>query len=91
VIDFEAIPTEQLLQRMSTLPSDTIVLFQFVPQAPSEQAIGIYDVLAAISQRFPPTVFTITALIMERLEDGTRVTMSRQCKAVNSLPVVSRA
>jgi hypothetical protein len=33
-------------------PSDTIVLFQFVPQAPSEQAIGIYDVLAAISQRF---------------------------------------
>jgi PAS domain S-box-containing protein len=53
VIDLVGLPTDQLLQRVSTLPPHTIVFFQLVPQESSQVVIGTYDVLAAISQRFP--------------------------------------
>lgn len=53
VIKLVGLPTDQLLQRVATLPPHTIVLFQLVPQDSSHPVIGTYDVLAAIAQRFP--------------------------------------
>ena len=53
VIDLVGLPTEQLLQEVSKLPPHTIVFFQLIPQESSQQAIGTYDILAAISQQFP--------------------------------------
>jgi PAS domain S-box-containing protein len=52
-IDLVGLPTEQLLQRVSTLPATTIVLFQYLPQESSDRVVGTYDILAAVAQRFP--------------------------------------
>src|SRR5271165_1905055 len=53
VIDLADLPADQLLQRVSTLPSHTVVFFQLVPGDSPQLAVSTYDILAAISQRFP--------------------------------------
>ena len=52
-IEVSAVSTKRLFEQMSGLPSHTIVFFHLTPQDSSQAAIGPYDVLAAISQRFP--------------------------------------
>ncbi len=52
-IDLAGLPAKQLLQRVSTLPTNTIVLFQLLPKDSSEQVVGAFDILAAVAQRFP--------------------------------------
>ena len=53
VIKLVGLPTDQLLQKISALPAHTIVFFGAVPQDSAHLAIGTYDVLGAIAQRFP--------------------------------------
>ncbi len=53
VIHLVGLPTEQLLRQVPALPPHTVVFFQLIPQESSQQVIGTYDVLAAISQRLP--------------------------------------
>ncbi len=44
---------DEILQRTSTLPAHTVVLFQVIPRDSTQPAVGIYDTIGAISQRFP--------------------------------------
>ena len=53
VIELAGLSTEQLLQRISALPAHTIVFFGVIPKDSAHLAIGTYDVLGAIAQRFP--------------------------------------
>jgi PAS domain S-box-containing protein len=52
-IDLVALPTDQLLQKVATLPSQTIVLYQPSPQESVQPAMGIHDVLSVVGSRFP--------------------------------------
>jgi len=53
VTDLVGLPPDQLLRQVSALPPHTVIFFQLVPQESLQLAVGTYDVLAAISQRFP--------------------------------------
>lgn len=53
VIRLVALPVDQLLQNVSTLPPHTVVFFELIPQDSSHAVIGTFDVLAGIAQRFP--------------------------------------
>jgi PAS domain S-box-containing protein len=53
LIDLAGFPPAELLRQVAALPPHTIVLFQLVPVAASQPVIGTYDILAAVSQRFP--------------------------------------
>jgi PAS domain S-box-containing protein len=53
LIDLAGLPTAELLRQVAALPPHTIVLFQLVPVAASQPVIGTFDILAAVSQRFP--------------------------------------
>ena len=44
---------DQILEQVGALPPHTIVLFQVAPRDSAQPAIGIYDTIAIISQRFP--------------------------------------
>ena len=52
-IDLVALPTNQLLEKVAALPPQTIVLFQPSPQESVQPAMGIYDILSVVGQRFP--------------------------------------
>lgn len=52
-IDLVGPATADLLQRVATLPSHTVVLFQLYPQDANQPAFGAMDVLAAVAERFP--------------------------------------
>lgn len=52
-IDLVALPTDQLLQKVAALPSQTVVLYQPSPQESVQPAMGIYDVLSVVGSRFP--------------------------------------
>ena len=43
----------EVLQKVATLPDDTVVLFQLYPTTADQPAFGAMDVLAAVAQRFP--------------------------------------
>jgi PAS domain S-box-containing protein len=53
LIELPTVSTKELLNQVSRLPSHTIVFFDLIPLESSQEQIGIYDVLAAIAQRFP--------------------------------------
>ncbi len=53
LIDLVGLPTELLLQRVADLPAHTIIFFQLEAHSSSQPLLGVYDVLALISQRFP--------------------------------------
>jgi PAS domain S-box-containing protein len=52
-IDLVALPTDQLFEKVNALPPQTIVLFQPSPQESVQPAMGIYDILSVVGQRFP--------------------------------------
>jgi PAS domain S-box-containing protein len=52
-IDLVALPANQLLQQVASLPANTIILFQPSPQESVQPAMGIYDILLVVGQRFP--------------------------------------
>ena len=52
-IDLVGLSSSQLLERVSTLPPHTIVLFLLVPVSSSQPAISTTKVLEAIASRFP--------------------------------------
>jgi PAS domain S-box-containing protein len=52
-IDLVALPPSQLLERVATLPPQTVVLFQEAPQASNQPVIGEFEALAWIGERFP--------------------------------------
>ena len=51
-IDFVEPPSHELLQKMSALPQNTIVLFQLAPAAQRTE-FGAFELLDAVAQRFP--------------------------------------
>ena len=53
LIEIVGIRPDEILQRTSTLPAHTVVLFQVIPRDSTQPAVGIYDTIGAISQRFP--------------------------------------
>ena len=53
VIDLVGLPTDQLLKQVAVLPPHTVVFFQLIPLDSSQPTIGIFDILAAIAERFP--------------------------------------
>jgi PAS domain S-box-containing protein len=52
-VDLVALPTNQLLEKVAALPPQAIVLFQPSPQESVQPAMGIYDILSVVGQRFP--------------------------------------
>jgi PAS domain S-box-containing protein len=52
-VDLVALPTNQLLEKVAALPSQAIVLFQPSPQESVQPAMGIYDILSVVGERFP--------------------------------------
>jgi PAS domain S-box-containing protein len=52
-IDLVGLPSQQLLNKVATLPSHTIVLFEAVPQESAQLAIGTYETLTAIAKLLP--------------------------------------
>jgi PAS domain S-box-containing protein len=52
-IDLVSLPTSLLLEKIATLPSQTVVLFQEAPQQSIRPAIGAYEILARVGQRLP--------------------------------------
>jgi PAS domain S-box-containing protein len=52
-IDLVSLPTGLLLEKIATLPLQTIVLFQEAPQQSVRPAIGAYEILARVGQRLP--------------------------------------
>ena len=52
-IDLVDLPTDQILQRVDQLPPKTIVFFELQPRESVQPAIGVWDVLEQIGQRFP--------------------------------------
>ncbi|MGB8768664.1 MAG: PAS domain S-box protein [Candidatus Korobacteraceae bacterium] len=53
LIEIVGIRPDEILKRAATLPPHTIVLFQVIPRDSTQPAVGIYDTIGAISQRFP--------------------------------------
>lgn len=53
VTEVHSASTKQLFGEVSKFGPETIVFFQKVPEASSQEQFGTYDVLAAIAQRFP--------------------------------------
>lgn len=52
-IDLVGLPASQLHERILMLPPHTIVLFEMLPSASSEPAVGTYDLLEEIAQHAP--------------------------------------
>ena len=52
-IDLVSLPTSLLLEKIATLPLQTVVLFQEAPQQSIRPAVGAYEILARVAQRLP--------------------------------------
>ncbi len=52
-VDLVALPANQLLQEVDSLPPHTIILYQPSPQESVQPTMGIYEILSAVGQRFP--------------------------------------
>jgi PAS domain S-box-containing protein len=52
-IELVGLPPDQLLRRVATLPPHTVVLFQMIPEESAQPVMGTYQLLDAISQKFP--------------------------------------
>jgi len=64
-IDLIGPPTPDLLRRVAALPAHTVVLFQLYPADANQPAFGVFDVLAAVTQRLP-TYSISPSLVLER-------------------------
>jgi PAS domain S-box-containing protein len=53
IVEFTGLPTDQVLQRVSALPPDTVVFFELVPVESAQPVLGTFEVLQFIAQRFP--------------------------------------
>jgi ABC-type uncharacterized transport system substrate-binding protein len=53
LIEVVATRTDEILEQVGELPPHTVVLFQVAPRDSAQPAIGIYDTITIISQRFP--------------------------------------
>jgi PAS domain S-box-containing protein len=51
--DLVGLPPDELLRQVSALPPHTVVIFELVPQASLQLAMGTEDILEAISRQFP--------------------------------------
>ena len=51
--EFVGLPTDQVLERVSTLPPKSLVLFEIVPMQAVQPAMGTYDLLRVLAGRFP--------------------------------------
>jgi len=65
VIDLIGPASPDLLERVAALPPHTVVLFQLYPADANQPAFGVFDVLAAVTQRLP-TYSISPALVLER-------------------------
>ena len=52
-IDLVALPSNQLTQKVASLPPRTIILYQPSPQESVQPTMGIYEILAVVGQQFP--------------------------------------
>ena len=64
-VDLVGLLPEQLLQKVRQFSPQSVVLFQETPQDSEESAIGPYDVLRSIGQRFP-TYCIFTEICLSR-------------------------
>jgi PAS domain S-box-containing protein len=64
-IDIIGPASPDLLQRVAALSPHTVVLFQLYPADANQPAFGVFDVLAAVTQRLP-TYSIAPALVLER-------------------------
>jgi len=53
IIELDGLSTDQLLTRINSLPTHTIVFFELIPQDSAHLVTGTYGVLETIAQRFP--------------------------------------
>lgn len=52
-IELVGLPAKELLRQVATRPPHTIVFFQLIFVEAAQPVIGTYDILEAVSQRFP--------------------------------------
>jgi len=64
-IDIVGPPSGQMLERIATLPADTVVLFHLFPHDSEELAIGTFDVLADATRHWP-TYSIFPSLVLDR-------------------------
>jgi PAS domain S-box-containing protein len=57
VTDLPGLATDQLLKQVSALPPRTIVFFQAIPDEEAQPAVGTYEIVSTIAQRFPTYCF----------------------------------
>lgn len=53
VVDLVGLPTNQLMESVAALPSQTIVLFDLAPQESVQPAMGVNEILAIVAGRLP--------------------------------------
>lgn len=53
LIEIVGLRNDEILKQVATIPAATVVLFQKMPRDSSQPEVGLYDTIAAISQRFP--------------------------------------
>lgn len=51
--EFVGLPTDQVLEKVSTLPPKSLVLFELVPMQAVQPVMGTYDLLRVLASRFP--------------------------------------
>lgn len=62
-IDLVGVPPDKLMEHVAVLPPQTVILFQEAPQESFQPAIGTFDVLATLGQRFPTyCIFPVVCL-----------------------------
>jgi PAS domain S-box-containing protein len=64
-IDIVGPPSGQMLERIATLPADTVVLFHLFPHDSEQLAIGTFDVLAEATRHWP-TYSIFPSLVLDR-------------------------
>jgi PAS domain S-box-containing protein len=52
-VDLVGNPNRQMLERISSLPPHTLVMFQMAPQFSDQPDFGTWDLLSEVAQRFP--------------------------------------
>ena len=52
-IDLAALPNDELLKKIDTLPSDTAVYFQMIPKDSSQPELGMFKLLSVIAEKVP--------------------------------------
>ena len=53
LIEIVGLRNDDILKQVALLPTRTVVFFQVVPSDSTQPEVGLYDTIAAVSQRFP--------------------------------------